>query len=98
MTSGIVVGGWPARIGASSWACSLAVDSGQRLSRRPASSWRSPASASLTDDLAGFIDPAMPRTSDELMRTAGGIAEGAEARARTEGSDARMELNTAAML
>ena len=44
------------------------------------------------------MDPAMPRTSDGLGNIAAGIAEGAEARARTEGSDARMELNTAAML
>ena len=44
------------------------------------------------------MDPAMPRTSDELGHIAGGIAEGAEARARTEGRDALMELNTAAML
>jgi len=31
MTSGIVVGGLPARIRASSWACSLALDWGQRV-------------------------------------------------------------------
>ena len=40
----------------------------------------------------------MRRTCDELGNMAAGIAEGAEARARTEGSDALMELNTAAML
>ena len=40
----------------------------------------------------------MRRTSDEPGNLAAGIAKGAEALARTEGSDALMELNTAAML
>jgi hypothetical protein len=45
-----------------------------------------------------LIDPPTLRTCDGPGKIAAGIAEGAEAGAETESGDARMELNTAAML